>query len=184
MFVEPYNCPFTILVDTAETQPFTFQGINADADKDFRPLAITTKWLSLGRHPNGLGDYSIAGYSDHVAVERKSVDDCWATVMGWETDHQKERGGTGRRDRFKKELDNLSKLDAAIVVVEGSLASVIADVPEWGDKPAWVNRKIFARSVISMQADYRVPWVFCDSRRLAEVWTFRFFWDFYRKHIK
>ena len=180
--VEPVKCPFVVLVDSNESQPFTFQGLNSDADKDHRPLVVEYRFTSLGRFPNSQGDYSIEGCSDRVAVERKAIDDCWATVMGWETEHQTKVGGVGRRDRFKKELENLAKLEAAIVVVEGSLASVIDDVPAWGEKPDWVNRKIFFRSVISMMVDFGVPWLFCDSRRLAEVATFRFLATWWRKN--
>jgi len=181
MSVEPYRVPFTVIVDSAESQAFTFQGLFADAVKDLRALVVPTKYSSLGRFPNGLGDYSIEGLTDRVAIERKSREDVWGTVMGWETDHQKENGGTGRRDRFKSELENLAKIDASMVVVEASLGNCLANVPEWGTKTRETNRKIFFRSVLAMQQDYRVPWLFCDSRWLAEIATFRFLERFYRK---
>ena len=181
--VEPVACPFKILVDTAEGQPFTFDNINSDSKDDFRPIAITTEFRCLGRFPNGRGDYSIDGMSFQIGIERKSVEDLWGTLLGWETDYQRERGGTGRRDRFKKELENLEKLESALVVVEASLASCLEQVPEWGERPAEHNRKTLNRTIISMMQSYRVPWLFCDSRRLAEVETFRWLDRYYRKHI-
>jgi len=175
--MEPIASPFTILVDSAESQPFTFDGINSDAKDGFRPIAVSCKWTSLGRSPHGRGDYSIEGYSYHVGIERKSQEDLWGTLLGWEDNPER----TGRRDRFKGELANLEKLDCSLVVVEASLGRCIEEVPEWGVKTAKTNRKILNRTIISFMQDYRVPWLFCDSRRLAEVETYRWLARFWRK---
>jgi hypothetical protein len=179
--IEPYTCPFTVKIDSQETTPFTFLNLQADADKDYRPLVVPIEWGSLGRHPHSKGDYSIVGMEDLIGVERKSMSDCWSTVLGWETSYEKEKELCGRRERFKKELENLSKLDAAMVVVEASLEACIVNMPAHGVKTVEENRKIFVRSVLSMMIDYHVPWLFCDSRRLAEAMTFRFLERFWRK---
>lgn len=176
----PIVCPFTILVDSAESQPFTFQGLRADADKNNWPLQVNWRYSSLGRHPHSLGDYTVEGSGRHVAIERKSLEDVQGTVLGWSTSSQCEENLPGRRERFKDELQNLSQLDAAIVVVEATLGDCLRLMPSWGKKSAEVNRKIFFRSVLAFQQDYKVPWCFCDSRRLAEIAAFRFlerFWD-------
>lgn len=178
---EPYVVPFTVLVDSAESQPFTFTGIDGDADIDGRPLSIKTQWCSLGRHPHSLGDYSIEGYFGRVAVERKSMEDAWGTVLGWESQHQRDRDMPGRRERFEKELENLAGIEAAMVVVEASFDQCLREMPEWGTKPARTNAKIFLRSVLAYMQDYKVPWLFCDGRRLAEVVTFRYLQRFWRK---
>lgn len=174
--LEPYINPFKVLIDSAEQQPFSFHGLTADADHQYRPLVVNYEFITLGRHPHGLGDYSIEGYVGRCHVERKSMEDCHSTVMGWE-----ETNGVSRRDRFKSELENLSKIDAAMVVVEASLEMCLSKIPEWGIKPAHENRKIFNRTVIGMLQDYKVPWLFCDTRRLAEVETFLFLQRFWRK---
>lgn len=182
MSVEPYRLPFTVLIDSNESQPWTFQNINGDADVDYRPLAVPTRWQSLGRYPHGLGDYSIEGFTERIAVERKSIDDLWGTILGWETEHDKKKSNVGRRARFEKELENLSKIDVGLVVVEATLGEVLNTVPEWGVKPAFDNRKTLSRSIIAYQQDYRAQWIFCDSRRMAEVITLRHLQRFFRKH--
>lgn len=178
---EPYHVPFTILVDSAESQPFTFQNITGDADKDYRPLAIQTEWCSLGRFPHSLGDYSIAGYIGRCHVERKSMEDCQGTVLGWETREQYAKGTPGRRARFKQELENLAKIEAGLVVVEASLADCMRMMPSYGKKSAELNAKIFFRSVQAFMQDYRVQWQFCDGRRMAEIACFRWLERFWEK---
>lgn len=181
--VEPYTVPFTILVDSAESQHFTFTGLLGDANskEDCRPLVVPTKWCSLGRYPNSLGDYTVEGMHGQVAVERKAMEDAWGTVLGWENQHQREKGVPGRRERFEKELANLASIDAAMVVVEASFEQCLREIPQWGAKAARTNAKIFLRSVLAYMQDYKVPWLFCDGRRLAEVSTFRFLQRFWRK---
>ncbi|MEM9354642.1 MAG: hypothetical protein AAGB04_00380 [Pseudomonadota bacterium] len=117
-----------------------------------------------------------------VAIERKSAEDCWGTVMGWETGKEKEKGSASRRERFEKELENLSKIEAGAIVVEASLGACVQQVPQWGKKTNAVNRKIFFRSVLAYQQDYGAQWIFCDTRRLAEQATFRWLERFYRHH--
>ena len=64
------NCPFTILIDTGESRPFTFQDIKSDANQNLRPFAVRTKRACLGRHPDSLGDYTIDGAFGFVAVNQ------------------------------------------------------------------------------------------------------------------
>jgi hypothetical protein len=182
--IEPFAVPFTILVDSAESQPFTFQGIDGDADIEGRPLAISTHWCCLGRYPHSLGDYSIDGFVGRVAVERKGVEDYWSTLLGWETPSQRERGMPGRRERFEKELENLSAIEAAMVVVEAPFDQCLREVPQWGVKTNRQNAKALLRTTLAYMQDYKVPFLFCDGRRLAEVTTFRFLQRFWRKHEK
>lgn len=181
---EPYLLPFTILVDTNEGQPFTFDNIHADADKQERVLIVPREYANLGRFPNSLGDYSIKGFRDRVGIERKSIEDLWGTVLGWETEYDKERTNVGRRQRFEKELLNLSSIELGLVVVEASFEQVLDEAPEWGVKSAKDNRKTLHRSIISFQQQFKVNWSFMGSRRLAEVHTLRHLERFYRKHKK
>lgn len=182
--------PFTILIDSAESQPWTFDGLFADADKDDAPLYVPTRWQCLGRHPDSQGDYSIDGLVGQVAIERKSMDDCISTVLGWDSRYQVEKGLNGRRERFKRELENLAAMRSAIVVVEAPLERCMKRMPgsdgldynadAWegsneqrGVKTVRENRKIFFRSVVSWQERYRVNWMFCADRRAAEIFAFR-----------
>ena len=166
--------PFVVLIDSNEQQPFEFHGIRSDANHGHRPLAVFTQWRCLGRHPNQLGDYSIDGFVGRVHVERKSIKDCQGTILGF----------GGARDRFERELANLSQVEASLVVVEGSFAAVLAEENEHRTREHRVIAKQLMRSIIAFQQDYRVPWMFCDSRHMAEIVTFRFLERFYRKHTE
>lgn len=178
--------PFTVLIDTAEQQPFTFQGIKTDANHGGRHLIVPTEWKALGRHPESLGDYSIAGGEGRCHIERKSMEDAQGTILGWE----------GRRDRFERELQNLSEIQCGVVIVECSLATMIANAPgcdaaesnrRRGTKTVKHNAKALHRSVLAFLQDYRVPWIFSDSRRMAEIDAFRWlerWWKKQREHEK
>lgn len=172
---KPLLCPFTILVDTAETFPFTFQGLRADSDQSYRPLIVETKRVCLGRYPDSLADYTLEGGYGKCHVERKSMEDAHGTLLGFKD---------GRRERFESELSNLKKIDHAAVVVECSFEDFLKHAPTHGKRSAAENQalhaKILNRSVISLTYHYGVPWQFAGSRRLAEQWTFRFlkeWWD-------
>ena len=171
---DPIACPFCVLIDSNEQQPFEFKNIRSDANHGHRPLVIFTQWRCLGRHPNQLGDYSIDGFVGRVHVERKSVRDCQGTILGW----------GGSRDRFERELFNLSQIEAPLVVVEGTTWDVLNEENEHRTREHKVVAKQLHRSLIAMMQDYHVPWWFANSRREAEITTFRFLERFYRKHTE
>lgn len=166
--------PFTILIDSAEQQPFAFLGLHADADEQRRPLIVKTEWRPLGRHPDSLGDYSVDGFVGRCHVERKSLEDCQGTILGFD----------GRRERFEQELANLAQIESPLVVVEATLQTVISQIGSHGKKPAKDKAKILSRSILAYIQDYKVPFLFCDGRRLAEIATFRFLERFYRKNCQ
>ena len=179
--------PFTILIDSMEQQPFGFQDIAADKTEtpgDLRKMVATgeieqseikllvpTRFQALGV---GKGDYSIEGWKGHANIERKSMADAHGTILGW-GEH---------RERFERELEILAAMDCAAVVVECSLGQLLSEAPSRGKKSASENRKILHRQVLSWQQSYRVPWIFCDSRRLAEITTFRILQRFWKKKLE
>ena len=179
--------PFTVLIDSMEQIPFTFQSIAVDAkdtpadlaqlvkdgeiDQEAVHFEVRKSFQALGI---GKGDYSILGFDGQCNIERKSKDDAHGTILGW----------GDRRRRFETELENLAAMECAAVVVECSFGELLADAPSRGKKTSDENRKILHRQVLSWQQKFRVPWVFCDSRRLAEISTFRIMQRFYRKQIE
>lgn len=180
-----YRCPFRIVVDTAEQSPFAFANIKGDHRCQYRMVAVETVWRCLGRHPDSFGDYTIEDrrtgelFTRQVAVERKSLDDAHGTILGW-TDGQED---SGRRERFERELDNL-RTCCSCVVVECTFADLVRSAPSWGGNTRIQNARILYTSVIAYQQDYRVPWLFCEDRRQAEIATFRWFWRWWRKGRK
>jgi hypothetical protein len=175
--------PFTVLIDSAEQSPFTFQGLRSDAADGGRPLIVPYEFTSLGRHPDSFGDYSLdspIGGRGHCHVERKSMEDAHSTILGW----AKKGEDIGRRDRFEKELERLSEIAAALVVVECSFTTLVAKAPQYGQRSAALNAKTIHRSVLAWMQDYKVPWAFCDGRRHAEKATFDWLRRWYTKGVE
>lgn len=171
--------PFTILIDSQEKKPFDFKGLKSDASAKGRPLIVPTRWEYLGV---GQGDYQIAQRRGRVAIERKSCEDAQGTILGWPTAGQRENGQMSRRERFERELETLAAMEFGAVVVEVSFGKLLETVPKWGKKSAENNRKSLFRSILAWQQRYAgVQWVFCDTRRLAEITTFRILERFWRE---
>jgi hypothetical protein len=152
--------PFTILIDAQEKHPFRFEGMLGDSEDEGRPIIARTRVESLG--PTH-GDYSIDGFDGECHIERKSKEDAIGTILGF----------GDRRERFERTLEFLSSIWTAAVIVECTIGECLKAVETRGKKTVEENRKILFRSVLAWQIDYTVPWIFCDSRRLAEIATFR-----------
>jgi len=104
------------------------------------------------RHPTvrgtlETGDYSIRGFEDRVAIERKSLDD----LVGCLKDSQ--------RERFERELRRSRAMDFFGVVLEASLSDLAGGAYRSGMLPASVVQSILALSV-----RYRVPIYFAENR--------------------
>lgn len=174
---QPYVVPFTVVQDTREEIPWTFQGLHAFSDKKFRPLCIHVEERKLDT-----GDYSIAGYEHLVTVERKSLSDLYGTLS--ENLDQEKFGGKGR---FRKEHERMAAMiDAggyACVVIEAPLSMVET---EWGETLANPPQGtlLHPRSVlghqISWQQKYGVHWHWAGGRREAEILCFRILETFWR----
>ena len=184
---KPVRLRWRVVIDTAEQHAFSFTNIRADAAQQYRPIQVETVRRCLGRHPNSLGDYSLEATDGAWActdpagwcfVERKSLEDCQSTLLGF---------ADGHRARFEVELANLAAVihagGAALVVVECDLSSLLTTAPAGTTKSSQVNARSLHRSVVSLWREYGVPWAFCGSRRMAELTTFRFLESFW-KHRK
>ena len=99
------------------------------------------------------GDYSVVGLEDRVAIERKSMSDAYCSL------------GSGRR-RFERELQRLTQLDFAAVVIEVSLADFL--VP-----PAFsrLSPKSAIGTVVAWSVKYSVPFYFASDRRHGQALT-------------
>lgn len=159
------TCPFRVVIDSREQQPFTFAGMLADGSG--APMLVPTVVQSLG---DSLGDYALEGLWHHCHVERKSMADAHGTILGW----------GDRREQFRETLTNLAELPSSAIVVECTLGELIRSAPSRGKKSAGQNAKILHRQVMAWMDDFRVPWLFCDNRRLAEVTTFRWLYRYWR----
>lgn len=155
---DPVTVPFTVLIDQQEKAPFGFSGLLADADQQHRPLIVPTQRIHLKT-----GDYSIAGLQDDVTVERKSLTDLYGTI------------GQGL-ERFRREHERMAEMKRALVIVEASWYKVIHSPPTHSKLPP----KTVFRVAAKWYGRYGIPWYFMGSRRLAEIFTFRFlsgYWE-------
>ena len=138
-----------IVADSREQRPFSFRGAPYDG--------VTVEGGTLA-----VGDYSLAGLTDKVAVERKELADLVA-CLGRE------------RDRFERELARGAALDAFAVVVEASWADLAS-----GNYRSRINPHAACQSVLAFAGRYRVPFLFAGSRAAAEYVT----WGFLRQYLE
>ena len=120
-------------------------------------------WIESVRKGLKTGDYSLVGFEDRVAVERKSKSDGYGVV------------GSGRA-RFERELVRLAVLDRAAIVIECSLHEFC--VPPARTR---IDQRMAVNSFISWSCTYRIPVFWCGSREYAEQVTLRFLTS-YLKH--
>ena len=137
-----------VIVDSREQLPFTFSHERYDVQIQQGTLAV--------------GDYSLRGLEDKVAVERKSLPDL-VQCLGRE------------RERFERELQRGAALDAFAVVVEGSWSDLAN-----GNFRSQFNPHAACQSVLAFMARYRLPFLFAGSRPAAEYSV----WGFLRQYLE
>jgi ERCC4-type nuclease len=109
------------------------------------------------------GDYSIEGFENRVAVERKSLDDFVNTVI---------RG----RKRFYKELCILKDYDHACVVVEGNIRDLLT-----GNYHSGAHPNSLMGSAVAITVNLNIPVFFCGDRQAACRFTEEYLKHVYRK---
>jgi ERCC4-type nuclease len=127
-----------IVIDTREQAPYSF---------DKYQVEVTTGGLPAG-------DYSLPGFEDRVAIERKSLDDLIGCLMN------------SNRDRFERELSKLRFYDFAAVVVEAPLEDVSR-----GRYRSEMKSHAAVQSIVTFQVRYRVPFMWCGNRDGGEYIT-------------
>lgn len=167
------TCPFVVLVDKQEQQPWSFQGFMADADLGNRPLLVPCRVVSMG--PTH-GDYSIEGFEGACHIERKGPGDAHSTFLS--------APGTDQRDRWEKTLQFLAGVQTAAIIVECSLGQMLTTLQARGKRSRSTLQKTIHRQVLAWEQDYRVPFIFCDSRRLAELTALAIMQRHYRHATK
>lgn len=132
------HIPLRILRDTREQKPYAFERFGVECI----PATLDT------------GDYSLPGFEDRVAVERKSIDDLIGCLMGSD------------RARFERELSRGARYDLFCVVVESSLEDISKGRFKSNMKPHAALQSIFA-----FQVRYRVPFIWASNRAGGEYVT-------------
>jgi hypothetical protein len=152
------TCPFTVIIDTNETFPFTFESI---VDSEGKPVSVPTRREPL--YTRGMADYTIAGFEHDIQIERKG-DDLPSSLAQ-------------RRENFEEEVASLDGMcEFSAIVIEHEWSEFIETHPGHG---ASVNA--VARTWLSWSLRYPgVKWFWCPGRAAAEQMTFwlleRFWW--------
>ena len=120
--------PLKIKIDTREQQPYEFENPS-----------------EVGTIP--IGDYSICGLENHIAVERKELND----LIGCLT--------TGR-ERFEKELHKGRALDYFALIIEASLSDLAN-----GHYRSQMGPKSAIQSLLAFSIRYKLPIFFCENRK-------------------
>lgn len=150
--------PFTVVIDTREQAPYSFDSIRSNASDGHVPTAVRTENATLAT-----GDYSIQGLESQVAIERKSHEDLVSSVSH------------GRR-RFEAEFYRMSHMTYAAVVVEASVGDVLHRPLRHSKVPA----KAVIRTAISWSIRHGVHWWFAPSRAHAETFVYRVLEQYWR----
>ena len=129
---------FTIITDTREQKPYTFQNIKPE------PPAVIRQGLKTG-------DYSVVGLESKITIERKSLSDLFGSA------------GKGRK-RLESEFQRMNKFDYAAILIESSLSDIFVNPPGRSK----MNPKAVFRTLISWSVKYNVCVWPCWSRDAAE----------------
>jgi DNA excision repair protein ERCC-4 len=121
----------TIITDSREQYPLSFSVPTVTAKLD-------------------TGDYSLAGYENEIAIERKEVNDLVACLKN------------GNRARFERELERGRELDYFAVVIESSLKR-IAEHEYVSD----MAPKSVIQSLLAFSVRYRLPVFFSENRKYS-----------------
>lgn len=125
-----------LLIDTREQQPLPF-------------ALYKERFSHIVRATLKTGDYSIFGYEDRIAIERKSLADLTGSL-------------THGRDRFFKELERLAEVDRAVLLIEATAREVHSPYKHTLVKPASILGSLHLIAV-----RFNVNVVFAGTRAVA-----------------
>ena len=112
------------------------------------------------------GDYSIEGFEDKIAIERKEINDLIGCL-------------TGGRDRFERELARGVAMDYFAVVVECSFSDIVS-----GNYRSKMTPKSAIQSILAFSVRYRLPFFFTENRqysaRVTESLLLKYWMGYYR----
>jgi ERCC4-type nuclease len=130
-----------IIIDTREQAPLKFR-------KSKKIDGIITKKLDTG-------DYSVEGYEDKIAIERKSPEDFLGTM------------GRGNK-RFQKELKRAMRLDYFAIVIEAPY-TVLRDKMFEGGRYSKMRPDVALKIMWTLIHKYRIQVFFCNGSAEASA---------------
>lgn len=121
----------TVKIDSREQLPYKFETL-----------------CEVGALP--CGDYSITGLENHVAIERKTIDDLIGCL-------------TTNRERFERELHKSKALDYFALIIEASLSDIAN-----GRYRSKMLPKCAVQSLLAFSIRYRLPIFFTENREYGQ----------------
>jgi DNA excision repair protein ERCC-4 len=112
------------------------------------------------------GDYSIAGFEDQVAIERKNIDDLVGCLGK-------------QRDRFERELQRAQDFEFFAVIVEASYFELTEGIYR-----SRLHPNSGVESVSAFEVRYKIPFLFCGCQELAARKCESLLKKFYREKMK
>ena len=128
-----------IIVDSREKTPLYFR-------KSVNLESVVVKKLDVG-------DYSIEGYEDKIAIERKSPNDLFQTL------------GKGHK-RFKRELERAKDYEYFVILVECSLTTVLNKEFEGAHYCGMMGDTI-VQICYTLKLKYGIDVIFCNGKSEA-----------------
>jgi len=135
------NTDFTIIIDTREQKPWTFE------------------YQATANHKLDTGDYSIQGYENILAIERKR--------------NVAEFANNITEKRFKDVIDRLKNIKHSYILFEFNMEDIVrypigSDIP----KRLWDKIKIspafLIKNILDLQIDHNIKTIFCGNSHNAE----------------
>jgi len=125
-----------IIIDTREQHPLIFRKSSVIEGTNIKKLDV--------------GDYSIAGYENKIAIERKSANDLFQTL------------GKGHK-RFQKELERSKNYDYFAIVVEIPFLKVLSkEFPN--SHYIFMRGDVIAQICCTIEVKYGIKFWFCNGR--------------------
>ena len=144
------NLNFTIVIDTREQRPYIFKG---------HPIVQDNLKV---------GDYSIRGFENQIAIERKQAEEIYGNF------------GHGR-ERFMKECELLSTYERACIIIENDLSRLISP-PEYTKRmyKMKLKKSHIVGALAKLIGEYGIPVIFASGRREANELTYAILKQYYK----
>jgi DNA excision repair protein ERCC-4 len=139
---------FEVIIDSREQKPYEWP--------DIAPV----------RRKLDTGDYSLSGFENVVAIERKELSDFVACC-------------TFERERFERELERMKEYRVKIVIIEASFEEI-----HRGDYRSFCGPSCVEGSIISWILDYGVSFMLLGNRLLASDFVKRTLIKFYEHELQ
>lgn len=128
------------MIDTREQRPLKFDHLRFGKYGKHQSITVQTGTLQSG-------DYSLRGYEDQIAIERKSKEDLTQSL-------------TRGRDRFIRELERLKTYRFSAVLVECEWRRAL----EYAWLQTCVEPAALDSTMLAMQLRYPTRWIFRPNR--------------------